>query len=271
MTDKNKITAIIIDDEKLAREYIKNLLKSYGQIEIVAEASDGQSAIHLIAELEPDIVFLDIQMPIKTGIDVIQEIHQDYQPIYIFVTAYDEYAIDAFDNNAIDYLLKPFDAIRFNKSIQKALEILSNIHLQENYHKLLELFSKNYDTNFKNNSQQVQSNSSVTSRLPIKTNNKIELVDTEDIKWVQSDAYLINIYTVQKKYVITGKLKEFEEQLNKNIFVRIHRSVIVNINFIQSFRPTGTGSYEVFLVDKTKLKLSRRRKYLIDKLLGNES
>lgn len=265
----NKITSIIVDDEKLAREYIKNLLVSYPQIEILAEASDGHSAITLISELEPDIVFLDIQMPLKTGIDVIQHMHQDYQPIYIFVTAYDEYAIEAFDNNAIDYLLKPFDAKRFDKSIQKALELLSNIHLKENYHKLLDLFSTNYKSEFQNTQQATGPNT--TPRLALKSNGKIELVDQNDIKWIQSDAYLLNIHCQQKKYVITGKLKDIEEQLDTKVFVRIHRSVIVNINYIQSFRPTGTGSYEVFLKDKTKLKLSRRRKNIIDNILGNNS
>jgi len=236
---KNK-TAIIIDDEELARELIKSYLKNFPNINIISECENGYEGLKAINELKPDIVFLDIQMPKINGFEMLELL--DSFPEIIFITAYNQYAIKAFEMNAVDYLLKPFSNERFNQAVDKALN-----RIEKNSSKS---FVKQLVTHVDQNSKQI-------NRIVVKVKKNIKVIPVEKIIYIEAQDDYVMIYTEDGKYLKPKTMKLFETVLDTSIFVRIHRSYIVNINFISQLELYAKESYLVILNNGNKIKASK--------------
>lgn len=238
---KNKISAIIIDDETLARELVKKYLSYHQNIEIAAECSNGFDAVKKISELKPDIIFLDIQMPKINGFEMLELVENP--PIIIFTTAYDQYAIKAFEVNAVDYLLKPFSQDRFDEALNKAFSLLENKNLQAE--KIKELVK----THDKKNEP--------LERIVVKDGSEISIIPVEEIRLLEAQDDYVMIHTQQKKYLKQKTMKYFEENLNPSDFIRIHRSFIVAAKEIKKIELNEKENYQIILADKKKLPLSK--------------
>ena len=232
---------IIIEDEKLARDLVKNYLKSHNNIELIGEFEDGFSGLKGINELKPDIVFLDVQMPKLTGLELLELV--DEIPNIIFTTAYDEYAIKAFDLNAIDYLLKPFSKERFDKALDKVFQKMSINNSSKNISEL--------KTHIKENT--------IIDKIVVKSNNNIHVIPLNEINYIESEDDYVMIHTLSGKHLKHQTMKFYEEHLNKSMFIRIHRSYIVNLSQVNKIEKFGKDTYHVILKDGSTLKVSRSR------------
>ncbi|MFC1898084.1 LytR/AlgR family response regulator transcription factor [Candidatus Cloacimonadota bacterium] len=243
-----RFKAIIIEDESLARERLKLLLKKHQDvIEIIAEASNGKEGLEMITKYKPDLIFLDIQMPGLTGFEMLQQL--DEIPLVIFTTAYDEYALQAFETNTIDYLLKPIAPERLEKAVQKLIQMGSNeSHIDNN---LLALISKMSEPK--------------TSFIKVKTGTITKLIKLEKICYFQSEDKYSFLHTFDKKYILSDSLNELEKTLTSQ-FKRIHRSCLVNIDFVKEIISLSTNKSIVVMQDKenTELPISRRMKAFLD-------
>ena len=237
------VKSIIVDDEPIARSIIKKFLSEEEEIEIIGECGNGIDAVKMILEEKPDIVFLDIQMPEMTGFEVIEEIGYANLPHIIFVTAYDQYAIKAFEINALDYLLKPFDKDRFHNSIVRAKELIgSKNELKEHIKDLIG--SINQEAKYLN-------------RILIKSSGRVYFLKTSEISYIEAAAYYVKLHSGKKEHVIRETLNNLESKLDPEVFVRIHRSHIVNIDYIKELEPWFNNKYLVIMKDGAKLNLSR--------------
>lgn len=253
-----QITAIIADDESLARSVIRNYLTGFPMIQVVAECENGLVALNEITRLKPDLLFLDIQMPELDGISLLSELKE--LPLVVFTTAYNQYAIKAFELNAIDYLLKPFDRERFGQSIKRVLEHRSLPSSMED--KLINL-QKSLNTLLETDKKYI-------SRILIKGKTGYSFLNLEDVLWIEAYSDYIKIHTKDKFHLKNIGLNETEIKLNPQQFVRIHRSSIVNISSIREMKPYTNGEYIIHLTNGEKLKLSRSYKEKISALI-NES
>lgn len=233
------IKAVIVEDEKLARELVKNYLKDHKHIELMEECSDGFAGIKAIQQHKPDLVFLDIQMPKLTGFEMLELL--DYTPCIIFTTAYDQYAIKAFEHNAIDYLLKPFPKDRFADALSKAAE---KIERKENDSEKIKQLSENtIEESLK--------------RVVVKSHQKINVFPVDHIHYIESQDDYVMIYTKDGKYLKQKTMKFFESNLQPDLFIRIHRSYIVNVDQIVQLEPYEKDSYLCVLKQGAKLKVSQ--------------
>jgi two-component system LytT family response regulator len=239
------IRTIIVDDVELARERTKILLND-AEIEIVAECENGCEAIDTIRDLKPDLVFLDVQMPEIGGFEVIETIGVNKMPTVIFVTAYDEFALRAFEVHAIDYLLKPFDKKRLVKAIERAKR---EIKKQEP--------SNGIEEKLRNLLKEVKIEPQYLKRIPVKTSLGTTLVLTEEIDWIASAGHYLEIHAGRETHIIREKLSYLETRLDPKDFMRIHRSTIVNLDRIKSFHPLFNGDQIIILRDGRELNLSR--------------
>jgi two-component system LytT family response regulator len=243
--------AIIIDDEQLARDLIKSFLLDYPSIEIIAECSDGFEGLKAIQELQPDLIFLDIQMPKITGFEMLELIEKP--PVVVFTTAYNEFAIKAFEMNASDYLLKPFSKERFGKAIEKAEEKCAS--KEEGQKKIKELINNNLF-----NSEKIE-------MVVVKTGSKIKVIPVNEILYLEAQDDYVMIYINDGKYLKQQTMKYFEDVLDPSAFVRIHRSYIVNINQIAQIEVYEKESYCAYLKNKMKLPISKSGYGMIKKVL----
>lgn len=237
----NKIKVIIVDDESLARQITKNYLANRNDIEILAECSNGFDAIKKINELKPDLIFLDIQMPKLNGFEMIELLEDP--PIIIFTTAYDHYAIKAFEVSAVDYLLKPFSEERFNSALEKALTQLGDRFKQNS---AIENIIKHRDEKIE-----------FLERVVIKDSGKITIIPVEEIKWIEAQDDYVLINSEKGRFLKQKTMKYFENHLNENQFVRIHRSYIINLDFLQHLEQTDTESYRLVLKNGKELPVSK--------------
>ncbi len=237
----NKIKAVIIDDEKLARAVIKNYLKDNDKIEIVSECTNGFDGIKIINELKPDLIFLDIQMPKISGFEMLELL--DQPPIIIFTTAFDQYALKAFEVNAIDYLLKPFSQERFNEALSKAfLKIKDKSKNTEAIKKLVMLD---------------EAKPEFLERVIIKNGAQISIVPAGSIKYLEAQDDYVMIYSDEGKFLKQKTMKYFEEHLNPNDFVRVHRSYIASVKRIKKIELLEKETYKILLEDKSSLPVSK--------------
>ncbi len=231
--------AIIVDDEHLAREIVKKYLSAYDDIEILAECSNGFDAVKEITDKKPDLVFLDIQMPKLNGFEMLELL--DEHPAIVFTTAYDNYAIKAFEVNAVDYLLKPFSEERFNEALNKVVQrIQQQNYNHENVDKLIE-------------DQQPE----MLERIVVKDGQKISIIPVDTLKWLEAQDDYVKIHSEGGKFMKKKTMQFFEDHLDNNMFIRIHRSSIININFIKQMELYEKDSYRVILKDDTKLSVSK--------------
>lgn len=247
----NTIRTLIIDDEPLARELIRSYLKDFSNVEIIGECANGFEGLKAIQEHDPDVIFLDIEMPKVTGLEMLELI--DNTPIVVFTTAYQEYAIKAFEMNALDYLLKPFTKERFKKSIDKILERIAHKHADGL--KLKEFIKEPPLPN------------DVLDRVVVKLNNAIKIIPITDIRYIEAQDDYVMIYTQEGKFLKQQTMKYFEQVLTPNQFIRIHRSYVVNIHEILRIEPYEKTSYQIILKGNIPLPVSRNGYALLkDKL-----
>lgn len=239
------IRTIIVDDVDLARERIK-LLLSDSELEIVSECANGREAIKAIRDLKPELVFLDIQMPKIGGFEVVEAVGVEAMPAVIFVTAYDEFALRAFEVHAVDYLLKPFDEARLKRAVEHAKrEIRQRKPAAEIEEKLRQLL------------KEVSGEPKYLKRIPVKSARQTTLVLAEEIDWISSSGHYLELHVGGEKHVIREQLSRLEAKLDPETFVRIHRSTIVNLDSIKSFHPLFNGDHLVILKNGKELHLSR--------------
>ena len=250
------IRYMIADDEALARESIQILLSTEEDMIFKGFCKDGGELLEALNNEKIDLLWLDVQMPILTGFEVLEKISMDRLPYIIFVTAYDEYALKAFEFNTIDYLLKPYSNDRFYKALKKAKEVLGKNEMDNsNVIRLLSYFNKE---------------ERYRKRISVSLKDKIILLDVKDIEWIRSAKGYLEIFVGGKNYLISESLKKLEQQLNPEDFVRIHRSTIVNIQSIQSLEPWFNGEYNITLKGGEKFKLSRNYKDKLKVILDSQ-
>lgn len=237
------IRTVVIDDEPLARERIISLLGQYDDIEIVGAYGSGAEALRSIAGAAPDALFLDIHMPGIDGFSFLEALKEDARPAVVFVTAYDEHAVRAFEVNALDYLLKPFTHERFDRAMQRLRETVSR-KTDGDYRERL---SRALDS--------VQSARS--KRVPVKTENGTYLIPVEQIEWAQAEGNYIRLHTESGSPRIRETMEAFCERLPAGVFLRIHRSIVVNLERIVRAEPWAHGEYVVIMRGGTKLKSGR--------------
>lgn len=240
-----RIRALIVDDEPLARERIRNLVERDPEVEVAAECRDGQEAIAAIREHAPDLVFLDVQMPEKSGFDVIAEVGVAVLPVIVFVTAHDEYALRAFEVAALDYLLKPFDEDRFSKTLDRAKTQIRSRRPDEFQQRVLSMM------------EGLRTATRGLERLIVKTGGQLVFLKTEEVDWIQAEGNYVRLHVGRASHLVRETIQSLEASLDPARFMRIHRSTIVNLDRVREIQPLVHGEYRVVLTDGTKLSLSR--------------
>lgn len=256
MQTDNKIRVLIVDDEALARERIRSLVQNFSDIDIVAECSSGLHAVTSIEQLNPDLVFLDVQMPELDGFGVVSRIGAAAMPTVIFVTAYDSYALRAFEVHALDYLLKPFDRERFEAALERARIQIRNERSNKLNQKLLALLND------------INPDNRPTERLVIKSGGRIFFLRSDEIDWIEAAGNYVKLHTNSQSHLLRDTMNGIEAQLDHNRFVRIHRSIIVNIERIKELHPLFHGDYSVRLQNGTELTMSRTYRDRLQEILG---
>lgn len=250
-----KLRVLIVDDEPIARRGIRKQLDGDAEIEILRECSNGLEAVSSIEELRPDLVFLDVQMPELDGFAVVEAIGAENMPAVIFVTAYDSYALQAFEVNAVDYLLKPFDAERFHKALERARLRLRNDSLTDINHRLVNLL------------EDLNSKHKYVERLVIKSQGRIFFLQVEEIDWIDAADNYVRLHVGRESHLLRETVNRLEEKLDPERFLRIRRSVIVNINRIKELHPLFNGEYVIILTNGTELTSSRRHRKRLSSIL----
>ena len=245
------IRTIIVDDEELARQMIREYLVDYSVVEIVAECSSGKQAVKSINLMRPDLLFLDIQMPEWSGFEVLERLNEI--AFVIFSTAYDKYALQAFEVNAIDYLLKPYDRARFKHAIERAFERIQNKDNSSEH--ILSLLNT------------LKTDSTDAQRLWIKESGRVKLIKHAEIDWIEAMDDYVCLHVGKAKHLVNQTMRDLDASLSPKMFMRIHRSTIVNLDRIRELKPVGDGSYQVILKDGTLLALSRSQAKKVKELV----
>lgn len=239
-----KIKVLIAEDEPLARERIRSLLEEEADVDIVAECADGASAVNSIRQHQPDLVFLDVNMPEKTGFEVIEALGPDAMPPVIFVTAYDHFAVQAFDAHALDYVLKPFDEERFRTALERARETILRRNGGSLDPRLTDLLAGLQRQHY-------------LERLAVKSGGKIIFLRADEITWIGAEGNYARLHAGKKSYLMRETMTSLESKLDPARFIRIHRSTIVATDAIAELEPLFQGDYVVVLRDGTRLTSSR--------------
>ena len=247
--------AVIIDDEPLARELTRAYLKAFPQIEVVEECGDGFEGIKAIHQHQPDLIFLDIQMPKINGFEMLELV--DKPPAVIFATAFDEFAIKAFENNAIDYLLKPYSQDRFSKAVQKFLEKVKPVQSTDTPEASIQ---KTLDTMASSPAQQ--------NRLVVKTGTKVKIIPLHDVHYLEADDDYVKVITAEGQYLKNRTMQFYEDTLDSQQFVRVHRSYIVQVNQITRIDPYQKESYLAILRDGKQIPVSKTGHAKLKVILG---
>lgn len=253
------LRALIIDDEPLAREGVRMLIGADPEINIVSEVDNGRDAVTAILEFSPDLIFLDVQMPEQDGLSVLRHIPKDRLPMVVFVTAFDRYAIDAFEAHALDYLLKPVEADRFAVTMARVKSRFRERELSGITDRLLALMK---DTESLSGQQK-----SYIERVPVPYAGKVQIVPVATIDWAEAEDDYVRLHVGKSSHLIRKTLSAFEGELDPKQFIRIHRSHLINAARLKELRPQGQGEYSVVLTDGTELKLSKTYKDRIAALL----
>ena len=250
-----KIRTLIVDDEPLGRERIRTLLAGDPEIEIDGECADGKRAVVAIEQTRPDLVFLDVQMPEVDGFGVVEALAGEKMPVIIFVTAYDKYAVQAFEVHALDYLLKSFDRERFRAALQRAKEEIHRSRAGAINERLAGLL------------EDLQEKRKYVTRLVVKTAGRIVFLRVEEIDWVEAADNYVKVHAGRDTHLIRETLQSLAGRLDPAKFLRIHRSTLVNLDRVRELRPIFHGDYLVKLTDGTELTLSRNyREKLLEPL-----
>jgi two-component system LytT family response regulator len=249
-----RIKALIVDDEPLARDRIRELLKDHAEVEIIDEARNGQEAIASVTNHNPDLVFLDVQMPDLDGFDVLQNLNPEQLPLIIFVTAYDEHALRAFDVHAVDYLTKPFDRKRFAEAIDQAKVVMKGAK-EPDTARILSML------------QELRAGSRYLERFAIKNGETVFFVRAGDVDAFEAQGNYVRLSLANSSHLIRDTLNNIESQINPRMFVRIHRRTIVNIDRIKEVQTWARGEYRVVLLTGAHYTLSRSYRQHFEKFI----
>jgi Response regulator of the LytR/AlgR family len=256
MADASRLRVIVVDDEILARQIIREMLSKDPEAEIVAECVNGREAVEAIQTHRPDLLFLDIQMPEIAGFEVLEALQGERLPIVIFVTAYDQYAVRAFEYHALDYLLKPFDRERFEMALARAKAQTRrerNGELDKRISALLEA---------------LKSETKYVERLVIKNGGRVFFLETGEIDWIEAEGNYVRLHTDKKSHLLRETIGSLEDHLDPKKFLRVHRSTIVKLDSIRELQPWFHGEYHIILHNGTKLTLSRNYREQLQLVLG---
>ncbi|MDM7861013.1 response regulator [Alteromonas sp. ASW11-36] len=263
MTNKT-LRVMVVDDEPLARQGLKLRLQAHADVEIVGECNNGLDAVTTISQERPDLVFLDIQMPELNGFQVIHKLRELKQPmpLIVFVTAYDSYAIKAFDIHALDYVLKPIDDMRLEAALSKVRDTLSAQQNQDNTNKLVNLVADLTGDDCEEILRKLAAGEPVESSpypdvMSIKDGSEVTRVPVADIQWVDAAGDYMCVHAKEGMHIMRKTMKELEQSLNPKTFIRVHRSALVNINFVKKLVSHVSGEYHLILHNDTELKVSR--------------
>jgi two-component system LytT family response regulator len=250
-----KVRTLIVDDEELGRKRIRKLLSAEAGFEIVGESRDGGEAIRAIEKLAPDLVFLDVQMPELGGFEVLAQIAPEKMPVIIFVTAHDQFALKAFEAQAIDYLLKPFDDERFAQSLQRARTYLNGNDTGGMKERLARLLNG------------LPNHGKYLTRVAVKRAGRVLFLKTGEIDWIEAAGNYVNLHVGQESYLLRGRLSELEKRFDPEQFFRIHRSTIVNLDRVKELQLLFKGEGIVVLKDGQRLSASRNCSQRLQELL----
>jgi len=248
------IRALIADDEPLARKQISNSLQEFKEIEICAQCANGIETVQAVIEQQPDLMFLDIHMPEMDGMEVINAIGVEQIPFVIFVTAYDQYAIAAFEKHAFDYLLKPFTPKRFNEAVTRVVHFISERKEKQPAEKLMQIM------------QELKTPNKYSSRIAIRSKSRIYFLPVDDIDWIESAGNYVDIHAGDQTHLLRETMSNLEVKLNPEHFIRIHRSAIVNLNRIIDIQPSGYD-FMVRMQNGKSLNMSRKYKEKLNNLI----
>jgi two-component system LytT family response regulator len=263
-----KIPTLIVDDEPLARQLVASLLKDDKEIHIARQCSNGYSALTAITTHHPQLMFLDVQMPGLSGFELIEKIPAAEMPYIIFVTAYDQYALRAFEVHALDYLLKPFDKERFYKSLHHAKRIIQHQSLRNSTEKIMAMSqSLKQSVDKKNITKDEIENEPYLEEIIIRDSGRLIAAKIINIIRLEAANQYVRIHTTQGSYLLSKSLDQLQKKLDPKHFFRIHRSAIVHANFILEVRTARNGTCDILLTTGESLKLSRSRKYILPQLL----
>lgn len=263
------LKALIVDDEELARRGLEIRLEKFRNITVCGQSRNGREALIAVREQSPDLMFLDVQMPGMDGFDVLRRLSGSDMPAVIFVTAYDEFALKAFDANALDYLLKPINDERLAEAIERASRAHQDKAADEHRNKLLKLVCELTGRELSLETALARAagkNETFPQRLAIRDGARTACVDVSTIDWIDAAGDYMCVHAAGDTYVLRGTMKHLEEVLDPEIFVRVHRSAIVNRNCVTSMRPHRNGEYFLQLGPDTELKLSRKYKGCVERL-----
>ncbi|HEU4386898.1 MAG TPA: LytTR family DNA-binding domain-containing protein [Blastocatellia bacterium] len=252
-----KIRTLIVDDESIARDRVRRFLGSEPDIEIAGECGNGLEAVQAIRSLTPDLVFLDIQMPEMNGFEVLKTIGGDNLPAVVFVTAYDQFAIKAFEVHALDYLLKPFNKDRLRRAVRHAREQIKHGRSGSVDDRLLALL------------QDIKDGQKYLERLVVKSSGRVYFLKTGEIDWVEASGNYVTLHVGRETHLLRDTMNSLEGKLDPAAFLRIHRSRLINIDRIKELHPLFNGDYTVVLRDGTELTMSRTHRDRLLKLVGN--
>jgi two-component system LytT family response regulator len=263
------LNALIVDDEQLARRGLELRLDAYPDIRICGQSRNGREALDDIRQLKPDLVFLDVQMPGMDGFEVLRRVSGSDMPAVIFVTAFNEFALQAFEAHALDYLLKPINDERLAEAIERATRLFDAQQAHEQTGKLLRFVCEltGEELTLEKALEQGEHHSArFPERLAIRDGSKTQCVDIAAIDWIDAAGDYMCVHANGDTYVMRGTMKKLEEKLDPRTFVRIHRSAIVNRHRVTSMRAHRNGEYFLQLGERTQLKLSRKYKDNVERL-----
>ena len=254
------IRTVIADDEHLARRKLRVLLDSEPGVQVVAECQDGQQTVNAVQTHRPDLLLIDIRMPDMDGFQVLKQIAPDAMPVVVFTTAYDQFAIRAFEAHALDYLLKPFDGERLHHAVERARAELLKLHDRDLTGRILDLLAKNMEP--KMESKQGD------DRMVIRAGGKVVFLDVKEIDWIEAAANYVKLNVGKDSYLLREGIGSISERLDPDRFVRIHRSVIVNVRKIKELQPCESGEYIAVLRNGKELSCSRGYRTQLQRLIG---
>jgi two-component system LytT family response regulator len=254
MTDRFR--TVIVDDEPIARAGLRTLLAADAEIELAAECGDGQTAVETIQRVRPDIVFLDVQMPDVDGFEVLDALRTGPFPVIVFVTAYDKYALRAFQVHAVDYLLKPFDDARFNEALAQAKVTATGRRDGGMVQRLTQLLTA------------VERRSGRSARFLVRTGGRVLFLRAEDIDWIEAADYYVKVHVAGRVHMLRETMASLEARLDPATFFRVHRSAIVNLERVQELQPFSKREHVLVLHDGTRLRLTRSRREGLEALLA---
>jgi two-component system, LytTR family, response regulator len=262
----SKLRVLIVDDEALARQRVRRLVQAEPDAEVIGECADGREAVEAIQRSRPDLVCLDVQMPELDGFGVLQSIPPEVTPRVVFVTAYDEHALRAFEVHAVDYVLKPVDAERFRQAFARVREAHAHASAADRLGRLLDTV-RSVSTEPGNPTPAIESAAPTgfASRILVKHDGRMFFVKVGDIDWIEADRNYVKLHVGQVAHVIRERISHLEETLDPSLFARIHRSTIVNLNRIREMQQWFSGDYVVILEDGTRLRLSRHYREQVEK------